>query len=579
MTRLREGAGGAGAGVFINAHGMRWSEDWLGEAGALYRPELWKPAGGIPLAALRQIWVWPLALSGGEDVAPGIAATAAALTAAPNWVEIEDLLDHAGPFGPRETADDAATYAEFAYFSAPLQAALFRPAAKPGAAPALRVWRRTDVARLNAKIAGPEGGEFRADVVRCNLYVARSGAAALVVEADFGADPRLAWTGTPLTLANAQAFIDCARRAATPFFSPGDGAAQLVPVWFDWRTAAGEPIEWNDAAQPDRKPKRPFRPASLAEDAAFIRRGARGQRAVPVADHWRVLLQPLILAGFEPDGIDAAAWRPVGDERIPLLSFVSLTSPATRDAEPGSAQQVTAQRGDLYAVSRGDWMRLCFADSPGTLPLPYAPSVVAAFEQAACYDRFFPSEATDSAVRYLVSASHFAAIGAGPFFDGAVAGHVRRHYFQLALVAQLERAALLVAAGRIAAAVEADGAALAGRLVAIGRDLARFGCLAGTAGVSSQIMPGEVFALWRDALGLDRLAASVRGELDAAAKLIPPKEASASTAVREVAPAPKAEAPAKEMLAELKRTATLAVFAVAAAAAAGSALAVRVLTP
>jgi hypothetical protein len=46
-----------------------------------------------------------------------------------------------------------------------------------------------------------------------------------------------------------------------------------------------------------------------------------------------------------------------------------------------------------------------------------------------------------------------------------------------------------------------------------------------------------------------------------------------------VAAASKPEAPATDVLAELKRSASLAIFAVAAAAAAGSALAVRVLTP
>ena len=182
-------------------------------------------------------------------------------------------------------------------------------------------------------------------------------------------------------------------------------------------------------------------------------------------------------------------------------------------------------------------------------------------------------------MRYLFATLHFAAVGAGPFFDDAVVTHVRRHYFQLALLAQLERAALLAGVPARAVAVAApEGEALGRRLAAIGRDALQFARLSGVDGVSSQVQPGEMFALWRAALGLDRLAAAVRAELEAAARLVPPKEPS-PPAVRDDQPAPKPDTAPTELMAELKRSVTVAIFAVAAAAAAGSALAVRVLTP
>jgi hypothetical protein len=315
-----------------------------------------------------------------------------------------------------------------------------------------------------------------------------------------------------MTLADVQTFTDHARRAYTPFFyDSGDPA--LVPLSVRWLDEKGDMITFENG-------ETEFKPATVDEDIAFI----RAHRTVPAAAHWRELLSPLCLAGYEKAG--QPAWRQVVDERIPVMSFLSLTGAARK---LGIKSGGPSERDDLWVVQRGDWIRLCYADRAGTDPLPYSPVFLQDFERDACYDRHFPSEATtDSSVRYLIAGFHFAAVGAGRFFDDILVQHFRRHYFQMGLILHMEFAAMLSTSSRITEAVsgfamvKGEKAAIEGErrfrqeMIEIERDFLQFVHQFHFPGLSNQMQANELFQQWRRALGVDRIFADLKTEIETA---------------------------------------------------------------
>ncbi len=523
---------------------------------------------------------------GHERIEAAMDAAAAALTSAgaaedgssrPMWEEVSDLLDHApGPTctfagaGPdwEKTQNDAQTYGEFVYFYDFLQKSLFRPAPDDTTEPPFRLWRRNGVTGLTMVLAGwMSATRYRARVERFNLYLFRVGAAVAVIELDFDgtvegcatADPDrdTAWESRPAALADVQRAIDQLRRAYSPFFAnrhetDDEGSPhgpQGAPIRFTWTGPNDEPLrdEAIDAERRDRPPASeerrvgapPWTPTSLAAELDRLRRAPEAERlrrrTAPLADHWRQILKPLAFAGYPPD-VDRrptdeapkAVWRHILDERIPVMSWVSLTG-VGKSFGIGH-EGVLSQREDLRVVSRGDWVRLCFADPPGTAPLPYAPHFLADFESEHCYDRFFPSDATDTATRYMFAGYHFSVVGAGTYFDRLISHHFRRHYFQMALLANMELAALLATSSRITNAVErlerrpnekeggraAQRAEFRRELMSIQEDFLSFVHRFRFTDVSNQIQPSELYRKWRCAMRLDGLYADVKEELAAA---------------------------------------------------------------
>lgn len=499
----------------------------------------------------------------------------------PVWEEILDLLDHAGQ--PKQTLpgagdlweaaqNSAQTYGEFVYFYDFLQKALFRPA--PGAIrPPFRVWRRTDVMALEVVLDHWTGRRHHtARVERFNLYLFDVGAAVAVIELDFGREvDRMVgqtenrepiWEKSNATLADVQLAVDQVRRVYTPFFyvstKPSVPAAVPLPsgcpISVSWRKTSGGLLR--DTALDAERAKRPAQPGDKVHappwtpeslDAALqrLRPGeskgrrrddgeVRRRRTSPLADHWRQALRPLVFAGYHPD-VDRAAgeeapkavWRHILDERIPVMSYVSLTGAASGPDALGVPRMAGA-REDLWLVSRGDWARLCAADAPGTDTLPYAPHFLADFEKEHCYDRFFPSDHTDTATRYLFSGYHFSVVGAGEYFDGLIAHHFRRHYFQMALLANMELAALLATSSRITEAVarleqrtDRQGRAVAraefrDELTSIQEDFLTFVHRFRFTDVSNQIQPSELYRMWRRSMRIDGLYDDVKDELAAA---------------------------------------------------------------
>lgn len=519
------------------------------------------PSTRIRLKGLRQIFVWPLALDleswPGRDVGAAMRRVGASFGAHSDWEERVDLLDHLAPTHAearlrpeKDVSKDerAHSYAEFVYFYDFLQHTLFahggrrRPDERP-----IRLWRHTRLEEIEFTLAVPDdldmGGRktkdetatYRAVVDRLSVHLFDSGAAIVTLEVDFGEAARLVTerdddghdrtTLEPLLLSDAETIADHLRRSYTPFFS-GD-TPMRVPRTFIWRLKQKQ--------GPDRE-NRLHRVHSLDDDHRFVKCGrtATGtrRRRAPVAEHWRDILAPLVFSGYG-NGRDPS-WRHVLDERIPAMSFVSLSGAAAHlGIEPAARHyshpdNAVAQRNDFALVSRGDWIRLCYADEAGADALPYNSKFLEAFEKEAVYDRFAADPATTSAMRILFAGYHFAIVGAGWFVDNLVVHHFRRHYYQMVLLANLELASLLVTSSRITLAVgelrskyEVDPGgprhrAFMEELESINEWFLTFVHRFRFSGVSNQIQPTELFDRLRSSMRLDPLYGEVKEELEAA---------------------------------------------------------------
>lgn len=123
---------------------------------------------------------------------------------------------------------------------------------------------------------------------------------------------------------------------------------------------------------------------------------------------------------------------------------------------------------DPVAISRGDWMRLCFADPPGTDRLPYAERFMKNFERDFCYDRFWyrvydkPCDLPDSgdaASRILNCGYAFSYVGSakdGYFMNekNGTRPTFENIYVEMGLIAHFQKAALLSFSERLTDMVE-----------------------------------------------------------------------------------------------------------------------------
>ncbi len=177
------------------------------------------------------------------------------------------------------------------------------------------------------------------------------------------------------------------------------------------------------------------------------------------AAHWRAILAPFAAV---PDPVQETSsgsrqnkrWHAVqlGDDRAALLTFIAL-----KDDESFRDQ-----------VSPGDWVRLCFADAPGSDRFPYQQDFLAgnatrpSFVMRHCYDRYFypKGESTDAPSRIMNCGYAFTWAGCAndsAFFmdelNGARATFANL-YVPMGVIAQFQRAALLDTSFRISCLVK-----------------------------------------------------------------------------------------------------------------------------
>lgn len=427
----------------------------------------------IPVREFRQILIWPLRLENPESVS--IRHSVADLDASPFWQRLDDPLRHLD--ADRKALSQAA-YQEFVYFHPFVQSFLYGPQA------AMQVFRRTDIQAASLDLDNHVTGPFRADLAvdRINLYLFEGGNAVLVVEVSCGCvapgqsyQGLLRDQGKPRVpgLAHILVILERFRRLYPPYWS--DDQAGLSP----------KSVRWIRPVHDDLC----FSPLPLADALAHV----GTSRHPPLADHWRALLHPLRFSG-KADAGHGEIWTHVVDERAPSMAYVAVDDP--------------------HAIEAGDWVRLAMLDEPGQGRNPYSPGFLAEFQAQHCYDRFWDDGDRQFNSRYLMSGYGFVAVGSAgnPFFADHVRQHVRRHYFQMGLIAHFQNAALLTLSDRLAHAVDTLRHGSTDQADQILQDVLAFTHRYWFPDISNHVQARELYDRWRRHLDVEALQAQVMTE-------------------------------------------------------------------
>ncbi|WP_170984800.1 hypothetical protein [Roseomonas sp. AR75] len=520
-------------------------------------------AGKIPVKYFRTTFFWPLTLDPppasspkARSIAAHISDQRAALRKTQVWRAADELLDHIDP--PTEAKDDrerrerlAHSYSEMTFFHEFVQQFLFARHDRGGHQRPMWLFRRTDIARVNVMFRdGDQVILYPLTVERLNLYVLPLGVAILALEvraeetyvaeaerADhlLSASERGDFSHLrkqDLTLADMLRLNDGFRRAHAPYLVPprektrGENALcapDAVPFAVQWH-AAGRLLrsfrvnEWLPGACQDgtRNPSHQTRQGAIAES---LRRKASA-RAIPPFEHFAWLLRAPDSGGgwtVAARNTPQLTWRHMADDRLPVLSCTVLPQDDGGKLRP------------YQRISNGDWARLCFVDPPGGNAFPYAGAFIRDRWKGHAYDRFHyaAGDSDHGPQRFLISAYSFLAVGSDDgFFDSHVTMHMRRHYFQLMLLAQLERVVLLAVSARISEAVQAYESSNGPKHEALARfeatlqevehDFLQYVHRFRFTGVSDQVQPSELFEMLRRNMGLVALYDDIKDELTTA---------------------------------------------------------------
>lgn len=498
------------------------------------------PADRIPLSLFREILIWPLALhlprpsAEPNGMAKAIDRIAQHIeTHSRVWERQHDPTLHL-PAPARKVFDDrqypvelerwnADRYAEGVYFHEFVQSFLFRGSiANPSILRrwreqrkrdplAMRLYQRTDITRVSVGL-GP-GRNFELAVERLNLYLFNSGSAVLVLEVSTkGAAPSHRWN-----LAEVLDVRDAFRRAYPPFARIEDGIMRADPqlvltnlVWAyrDGRTEPHLPAVCETGPLVKR----------YLEGDDIDAKDADGRRIPPIFEHWRTLIAgALRLAPYETGG-HHPRWHHVVDERIPTVATVAVE-------EGGGDPRFYFER-----TRRGDLVRLCFCDHADRDADPYDHRFLQSFERHHVYERF-----RNQGILYLASGYSFVAYGTGGFFENIIGTHMRRHYFQMALLAHFELATLLSFSTRISRAVGAhDNTEHFERLMlSIEDEFLQFVHRYRFTQVTNQLQGQELFDLFRRHLRLSAVFEDLRTEITSATAYLFNRAASRSARMTE----------------------------------------------
>lgn len=433
-----------------------------------------RQAQDIAVGEFREILLWPFELAATQAGSAAVGDTCGsakdALTASGRWRRVADPLRHLRPESPEGA--DIAEYQEFVYFHPFVRHFLYGAQADSPVA----LFHRPDIRAVCLELHNGVTGAFTVTlpVARLNLYILSCGIAVLALEiasgsARDGQPPAMVETPggpRPLSLAHAQVILEQFRRVYPPYWQ-GDRAG-LCPMQVGWIGENGSP-DWH-----------------CMPNAADCAEQVDRHRQPPLAAHWRALLEPLGMGG------DAAGGRHVVDERMPAMAYVAVDDPR--------------------AISRGDWVRLALLDEAGSGALPYGAAFLADFEQQHCHDAFWDPAAPDKTTRHLMSGYGFLAVGGtgDPFFARHAADHLRRHYFQLGLIAHMQSAALLSLSDRLAQAVRRPDDHAAAQ--AILGDVIDFTHRYWFPQVSGHVQARALYDRWRRHLGVDVLYTEVMAE-------------------------------------------------------------------
>ncbi|NVO14040.1 MAG: hypothetical protein HXX10_08390 [Rhodoplanes sp.] len=528
----------------------------------------------ITALRFRHTLLFPLALARGEtgsgfDTPAGtlVDGMAAALTRSDKetWREIDALTHCERAAAPASVGRSAETpdaharpdddllaerYQETIFFHRFVQRFLYGDGARSehrGASPAQRVFQRCGIARVSVALGSVEGfdGDERTEaqatwrastpkappvsamgrrssrvitlaVDTINLHLFEAGIAVLAVtvslprEAGKGVVPSVVRRtpanpsgGVPeqATVADLLDLIECFRRLYIPYWvEAAVGAPQSLDLLV-WADGVPAEVTWHDKAGAGEPHIVPSRETVMNAFEAGFSHGV--PRLLP---WWEALLPKALLlrgtsqteSGVVPKS-DLSQWRFVADERMATTTFLSVPN--------------------IARLSDGAWARLCFCDKAGD-EHPYGHGFLENFDALHAYDRF-----SSWGTRYVLCGYNMACIVSEGDFVDLVEMHMRRHYFQMMLVAQFQAAALLAFSNWVSEAMEqyaktaddTDDQArqdLRVNLHCIEREFQAFVHRYWFTGVSNQVQPSEIYAKLRELLSLDKWFAEVLNEIE-----------------------------------------------------------------
>ena len=478
-----------------------------------------RPANQIAVAQFSLILQWPLVLDANEVGNGGFLSHSDAIRhelqctakslANNGWVPVDglDMLNTEPAANLSDEERDGLSkkqttqgYQEYVYFHDFLQRILYPKAEDKNVG--VSIWSNSEYSRLavNLPVENSLPDCLCFNIRRRTIHLYDFGCAMFTLE--------LEHDGTHLTLDRVQRALDYMRRSYAPFYNGPNAGRSPIDVILDRKKDWG-PIHYR-----------------LKNRDLFLRTwqaapdGERKFCDAPVYAHWQDLIAPLKLRH------DHGPWRDPSDERIPINSYIRLL-----DLVPKTEQAV------LSCIHESDWIRIADAEEPGAqinpaMEYPYNSESARNKFAATFYDRFLPDCASDvTASRHIITSRHYSVVGVGDFAEYLLHDHFRRHYTQMSLIARLEQTALLAVSSRLTAVVHRFNTGFASNH-SVTRSKARSEFEANVldiqdqflsflhrfrfTGVTSQVQGEEMFAMWRNALGLDVLFKEVSDELDAA---------------------------------------------------------------
>ncbi len=413
----------------------------------------------------RHILLWPLQLRRLRRET-GYASYWDVLRANPGpWKEVQDNL-------PVDDETSQTGYEEFVYFLPYVQRFLYGFGEADAKTPSsLHMFRRDDIATARVQL--------RAGDAPIDLAVAR-------VRLVFFYDQDVAMlalevTARDLALEDAIEMLDRFGRPYPPYWEDsGQGAHCTYGVQF--LDAAGTVLSTSDFGDRDK----------------YVGR-VRDIKQTPLSAHWEYILQPLVPAYL---GGGLLQYYQIENKRIPIMTYLALDEP--RD------------------LTRGDLARIGYAAKWGPSDtLPFAPRFLADFEEKHCYDRYWDAESPANGMntRFIFCGVAFAMVTKHNDERTDLVHTFRRQFFQIGLIANFHKAALLNLSNRFSIAVErlrvGDYAS-----VRIFKDsvrealelFLRFNHRYWVHEISNQMLAADIFARWAHQLGSDQLFAEVRDE-------------------------------------------------------------------
>ena len=424
----------------------------------------------------RQILLWPLQLDPLEGAMRSKGHSGLLRQDATHaWREVDDEFTRA------PTRFQERHYAEFVTFLPYVQRFLYGQKAvggERGYESPLVVFARDDVHAVRISLEEP-GPTLTLDVSRVQLFFF-SDIDVAILAVEVAADD--------LSLSDVQRLAFELGRAY-PAFWHTDGRAGRCPSSVEWIGASGEVLARSD----------------YENRARYLEIVAR-THAPCFASHWEWMLQPMVPANSNaPSNL---RYKQLEYYRMPLMTYLAFEDPAQLD--------------------RSDFVRLGLGGGPGEAgTLPMSSRSLLRFETDYCYDKYWAPSETHAwpNTRFICSGHTFVMIGkhGDRFFaepETGLLAQFRRQYLLLGIIAHFHKAALLMFSDRLAVALDHLDIANVESVKEFKREIRRtmetflrFTHRYWFHEVSTQDQARDLFRMWCDHLGTDRLYAEVREEI------------------------------------------------------------------